>query len=384
MKLRIGIEAQRIFRPKKHGMDIVALELIRNLQEIDTQNEYFIFVKPDSDNQIIKETNNFKIISINFGPYPLWEQIALPYIARKFNLDVLHCTSNTAPLIKCAKSLVVTLHDIIYLEKVNLSKGTMYQIIGNLYRRWNVPKMLEKANQIITVSDFEKDRINNHFNLKPGKVHTIYNSAGEHFKKSFSKDEISNFRIKYNLPENYVLFLGNTDPKKNVIGVLSALAILFKENKIKNKLVMLDINRDYFHKILTEVNCPELEKHITFSGYIPNAEMPALYAGANYFLYPSLRESFGIPILEAMSCGLPVITSETSSMPEVAANAALYCNPFVPETIADAMHKMNTDLTLHAILSQRSKERASEFSWKTNAIQTLDLYNKIVDKQQKI
>ena len=113
--MKIGIEGQRIFRKKKHGMDIVALELIRNLQLIDTENEYFIFVKPDEDNTILTETPNFKIIELKGGFYPIWEQIALPRAAKKYGCEILHCTSNTAPIFSTIP-LVTILHDIIYME----------------------------------------------------------------------------------------------------------------------------------------------------------------------------------------------------------------------------------------------------------------------------
>jgi hypothetical protein len=138
---KIGIEAQRIFRKKKHGMDMVALELIRNLQTIDKKNEYFIYVKEDEDNQILEPSENFHIVKIQASPYPFWEQILLPEQAKKDKIDILHCTSNTAPIsLKC--KIVLTLHDIIYLENINFTKGTPYQIMGNFYRRWNVPKVV--------------------------------------------------------------------------------------------------------------------------------------------------------------------------------------------------------------------------------------------------
>ena len=160
----IGIEAQRIFRTKKHGMDMVALELIRNLQRIDQKNEYVIFVKPDEDRQVIKESANFRIVELGGGPYPIWEQIALPRAAKKMGCDILHCTSNTAPVFSRVP-LVITLHDIIYLESISLLKkgGTWYQKLGNMYRRWVVPPVVKKAKKVITVSHFEKDRINNFF-----------------------------------------------------------------------------------------------------------------------------------------------------------------------------------------------------------------------------
>ena len=128
--MKIGIEGQRLFRTKKHGMDIVALELVRNLQEIDHENEYYIFVKKDEDVSALKETSNFKIITLNGGSYPVWEQLILPKAAKKYGCQVLHCTSNTAPL-HCDIPLVTTLHDIIYLEssylKILTGSGTNYQ-----------------------------------------------------------------------------------------------------------------------------------------------------------------------------------------------------------------------------------------------------------------
>ena len=145
--MRIGIEGQRLFRAKKHGMDMVALELIRNLMLLDHENDYFIFVKPDKD-RCLKSTANFHIVEIGGGPYPTWEQIALPRAAEHYQCDLLHCTSNTAPL-NCKIPLVITLHDIIYMEKnpwqILKDSGTLYQKFGNLYRRYNVPRALKKS-----------------------------------------------------------------------------------------------------------------------------------------------------------------------------------------------------------------------------------------------
>ena len=150
--MKIGIEGQRLFRKKKHGMDMVALELIRNLQLIDTENEYVLFIKPDTDHTAIKETANFKIVETGTGFYPLWEQFALPKAAKKAGCQLLHCTSNTAPVFTSIP-LVVTLHDIIYMEssflKILKGSGTNYQKFGNAYRRLVVPWIIKKSRKII-------------------------------------------------------------------------------------------------------------------------------------------------------------------------------------------------------------------------------------------
>ena len=210
--MRIGIEAQRLFRKHKHGMDRVALELIRNLQVIDTKNEYFIFVKPDQDNTAIKQTENFKIVEIPGGAYPLWEQFKLPRIAKLYNCDILHCTSNTAPYSKKIP-LITTLHDIIYMEgsvlKLLLNKASMYQKFGNLYRRIIVSKVVQNSRRLITVSNFEKENITNFFKLKSKNIQTVHNGVSQKFTNNIDADHIAKVKATYELPEKYMLHISN-------------------------------------------------------------------------------------------------------------------------------------------------------------------------------
>jgi glycosyltransferase involved in cell wall biosynthesis len=377
--MKIGIEAQRLFRKKKHGMDIVALELIRTLSELDRQNQYFLFVKDDEDDKVIEETANLKIVKINGGPYPYWEQVLLPREVKRHGVELLHCTANTAPL-KIDIPLVVTVHDIIYLEKWNFSKGSWYQIVGNLYRRWNVPPVVRKASKILTVSAFERDRIRKYFELPEQKIDFIYNGVSDHFRKISDSVTLAEIRKKYKLPDSYIFFLGNTDPKKNVAGVLSALSGLRKAGLLSCKLLMLDIDRAYLNGVAADIGDTEILSFISFTGYVPNEELPAIYTMASLFLYPSLRESFGIPILEAMACETPVITSQTSSMPEVAGDAALLVDPNNPESIGAAIRKVLSDEQLRDDLRQRGLARSRKFSWKENALKTLAVYRSLLDK----
>jgi glycosyltransferase involved in cell wall biosynthesis len=378
--MKIGIEAQRIFRKKKHGMDIVALELIRNIQTIDNENQYVIFVKDDEDFDVIEESKNVKIVTIKGGPYPYWEQVLLTKAVKEHGVELLHCTSNTAPL-NLSIPLVVTVHDIIYLEKWNFSKGTLYQIVGNLYRRWNVPPVVKKSAMIITVSDFERKRIKEHFGLNDDQVRTVYNGVGDHFKRVTDAVTLASVKQKYALPDNFVFYLGNTDPKKNIIGVMRTLSLLRRQNKLNFQLLMLDIDREFLHRIADQIGDPEILSYISFSGYVPNNELPAIYSMARLFLYPSLRESFGIPILEAMACGVPVVTSDTSSMPEVAGNAALFANPNNPEEIAEKITLLLEKPDLANDLILKGLLRSRQFSWKNNALETLNLYRELLSNR---
>lgn len=372
--MRIGIEAQRIFRKKKHGMDIVAIQLIKSLQLIDKENEYVVFVNPDEDFHAIHETENFRIIQLPKSSYPIWEQKHLKKAVIDFNLDVLHCTSNTAP-INCSVPLVLTLHDIIYMEKISLFSGSWYQRIGNLYRRWNIPIVVKQSHAIFTVSSFEKDKIDRFFNLKNNKVQVTYNGVAPHFKPQDSK-KVKDKVKSLGLPSDYILFLGNTDPKKNLPGVLKALAILESKNALPYDLVMPDFGEKELRKTLSDIQASHLRSRIHLTGYLPNVDLPYVYSGANLFLYPSLRESFGLPILEAMACGCPVITSNTSSMPEVAGDAALIIDPFKPEQLAIAISDLLRDGILKKNLVQKGFERLRLFSFEKSAKIILDTYKK--------
>lgn len=375
----IGIEAQRIFRKKKHGMDMVALELIRNLQKIDTENQYYIFVKPDEDRACLKETTNFKIIELGGGPYPTWEQFALPRAARKYNCDILHCTSNTAP-VWGKTPLVTTVHDIIYMESISLFKkgGTLYQKFGNMYRRWVVPPVIRKSKKVITVSEFEKQRMAKFFKLNDDKLQAVYNGVGTHFEPVKDPSVLAETRKKYKLPENFLFFLGNTDPKKNTPNVLKSFALFNKQSATSYQLVMLDYEENALMAILRDIGHPDIRKDIHLTGYVPNNELPAIISQAKVFLYPSLRESFGIPILEGMACGVPVITSNTSSMPEVAGDAAMLVDPLDVDQIVKAIQKILDHEDVKNSLIRKGLERAKAFSWETMAGNVLKIYQKVI------
>ncbi len=378
--MKVAIEGQRLFRTKKHGMDMVVLELINELQKLDKENEYVIFVKPDEDKSAIKETSNFKIIELGGGPYPTWEQLALPKAAKREGCDILHCTSNTAP-VNPGMPLVTTLHDIIYMESIAIFKkaGTWYQKFGNMYRRAVVPTVVRKSDKIITVSKFEQKRIGDFFNIPSdnNKLVAIYNGVTEHFRKINNKTELQRVKDLYKLPDRFLFFLGNTDPKKNTPGVLKAFSDYLKSNDDDIYMVMLDFEKAALEQILTDIGDKDLINRIILTGYVVNTDLPAIYNMCEIFLYPSLRESFGIPMLEAMRCEVPVITSNTSSMPEVSGGAAYIVDPYKPEEITEGIYKLLNDKKLCNDIIIKGKEQSLKFSWKNMAEDVLDLYKSV-------
>ena len=375
--MRIGIEAQRLFRPHKHGMDRVVLELILNLQVIDKENEYFIFVKPDQDSSVIKNTPNFKVVEIPGGPYPLWEQFKLPRIAKAYKCDVLHCTSNTAPYLNKIP-LITTLHDIIYMEgsllKLLINKASLYQKFGNLYRRIIVRKVVKNSRHLITVSNFEKENITSFFKLKNKNIHAIHNGVNQKFRIKVDSNHLAKVKTKYKLPNNYLLHIANKDPRKNTKRILIAFNKFSKTAPIKHKLLMLGCKDADLKIVLNEIGALDLYKNIILTGYVSDEDLPVIYYLSKLFLFPSLREGFGIPIIEAMACGVPVITSNTSSMPEVAGDAAHIIDPNKTEEIYNGMIKIISDDKYKKELIQKGLIRSKQFSWNSMASQVLELY----------
>ena len=365
--MRIGIEAQRIFRKNKHGMDYVVLQEIRELQHMDKKNHYYVFVRPGED-RCLKSSKRVHIVEIDCPTYPLWEQWALPRAVRKYQLDLLHCTSNTAP-IWCKVPLILTLHDIIFLEPRDKQNKSFYQNLGFFYRRLVVPRILNKCRRIITVSNFEMENIMQKLQIPRERLAMIYNGYNEWFKPQ--KNHSQSFS------SGYFFFLGNTDPKKNTERTLVAYARYLEQSFVQRPLLMADLDASYLDDIIRRNHIEHIRDHIKMPGYIVNSDLPAVYHHAFAFLYTSLRESFGIPLLEAMACGTPVITSNTSSMPEIAGSDAILVNPENIDDITHMMLRLETDNTFYERQKAIGLERAKLFSWQQTATQLLKVYNEI-------
>ena len=378
--MRIGIEAQRIFRKNKHGMDYVVLQEILEIQKMDNENEYFIFVKPGEDH-CVKSTENVHVVEIACPSYPLWEQWALPRAARKANVDILHCTSNTAP-IWCDIPLVLTLHDIIFLEPRDKQNKSLYQNLGWFYRRLDVPRILDKCQRIITVSNFEMENIINKLNIPRERMAMIYNGYNEWFSPIKNCD-LPNAISQKLTANNYFFFLGNTDPKKNTERTLVAYSKYLSQSSNKRKLLMADLNTNYLNDIITRNGIENIREKIVMPGYIVNSDLPFIYNNAFAFLYTSLRESFGIPLLEAMACGTPVITSNTSSMPEIGGADAILVNPESSDEITSMMLRLETDESFYQKQKTIGLERAKLFSWKKTTEQLLHLYQEVYQELSK-
>ena len=380
--MKIAIEVQRLFRRKKHGMEIVALEILRELQEMNTRNQYTVYVKDDVDRSCLKPSENLSIKIPSNAAFPVWEQIDLLKSVRGSEAEILHCTSNTAPLYTKIP-MIVTIHDLIYMESLDF-KGSVYQNFGNIYRRLVVPRIAKKAAMILTVSEYEKEVIVKRLGLSEDKVRVVYNGVNKQFQPISDEAKLSAFKAKHKLPEKFLLHFANTAPKKNTIGVLSAYALYQASQSNPLPLVLTDCARSHIFDLLKQINAPELMDRIHILDYVPFNQIPLLYNLATIFLYPSHRESFGMPLAEAMACGVPVITGNASALPEIAGDAACMVDSRKPQEMCDQIVKLLSDAAFYEDRRAKGFLNAQRFSWKNAALQTLEIYNEVAAKIQGV
>ena len=370
--MRIGIEAQRLFRKEKHGMDYVILNELRQLQQIDSENEYYVFVKPGEDH-CLNSTDNMHIQELQCPTYLLWEQWALPFAAKKHKIELLHCTSNTAPLY-CGIPLLLTLHDVIFMDSRNCKSSSLYQKFGNMYRRLIVPRVAPKCKKIITVSDYEKNNIINTIHIRDEKVIVLHNGYDDIYKPL---SDVQGIYKKYIGQPGYFYILGNTDGRKNVERMLLAYSLYLTRSNQKRNLLITSLGNDYIDEMIEHNNIGNIREHISLSGYVPIEDLPYLYNSAFAFLFASLKEGFGIPILESMACGTPVITSNTTSMPEVAGKEGVLVNPKNIDEIAQMMLKLENDEDFYCQQREHGLQHVKAFSWKETTLSLLNIYKEL-------
>ncbi|HUV89366.1 MAG TPA: glycosyltransferase family 1 protein, partial [Anaerolineae bacterium] len=210
----------------------------------------------------------------------------------------------------------------------------------------------------------------------PQKIHIVYRCVGERYHP-VSDPQIAQVRRSYGLPQSYFLFVGSVEKRKNLQRILRAGSHLWQSGE-RRPLVVVGARRWKYTQIMNTVQELNLERHVIFTGHVPDADLPALYSGADLFVFPSLYEGFGLPPLEAMACGTPVVTSNTSSLPEVVGDAAITVDPYDVEALTEAMRRVLSDADLADDLRQRGLERAARFSWDQAARETIDVYREVL------
>ncbi len=381
--MKIGIEVQRLFRKQKFGIETSSLELVKTLREIDSKNEFVIFAKNDEDHNCLATSSNLKVRTVAGRLFVDFEQFFLPVAAADEHVDILHCTGNTAPIFSPVP-VVQTLHDVIFMDAIPAT-DTLYQRFGNHYRRKMVPLVTPRSKAVITVSQFEKERIVQRLGIPREKIHVVYNGINDqHFKNGFSPSERDAVRAKYQLPSEFILFLGNEASRKNPGRVIEAYVKYAADNDRGLPLVTPGLSQHFVVEKLRALNYSYNPAQFITPGYIADDDLPVLYNLCKIFLFPSLSEGFGMPLVEAMACGAPVVTSSVSCLPEIAGNAAVLANPLKTDEIASGICMLAENEDLRQKKIELGLDNARRFSWKRSAERVLGLYESVYSEAKAI
>ncbi len=378
--MRIGIDARFLTHPQAGGFKTYTEQLIRALAEVDSSNEYVLYVDrlPGREANLLTASN--MIVRVVHGTAPLigmpWrEQVALSLRARRDNIDVFHAPCLTAPLhLPCP--LVVTIHDVIWMNPHShrRSRGVSKRTIMDRYYR-SVPRLAaQRAAAVITVSFDARIAVLRHLNLPEERVFVTYEAAAPMYRL-VDRETASNIaQQRFGLKKNFILALGSADPRKNIHNLLHAYALLADEQRAACQLAIVWTSPLLADSVTAEAHRLGINHQLRFLHRVSNEDLVTLYNAASLFVFPSRHEGFGLPLLEAMACGVPVVAANNSSIPEVAGDAALLVDAESPQDIAQKMSCVLNDSGLVVRLREAGLRRVAGFSWKRCARETIEIY----------
>jgi glycosyltransferase involved in cell wall biosynthesis len=353
--MRIAIDARKLH---DFGIGTYIRNIVRGLARIDQQTEYVIICRP-ADVEIGAELGpNFRMVAEAASPYSVGEQFWIPLCLARERAHLVHEPHYVLPVATRCRA-VVTIHDCIHLMFPQYLPGRL----AHVYARASMWSATKKADRILTVSEASKHDILRFFDISPEKVNVIYNAIDERFLGPPDAERMALVRQRFQLDHPFVLYVGNIKPHKNLERLMDAFARVRAAGLDDLRLVIIGDELSKYPPLRRAVRHHRLEKYVRFFGFQPYDTLAAFYRLARVFAFPSLYEGFGLPPLEAMACGTPVVTSNVSSLPEVAGGAALLVDPRDPASIAAGLHRAATDQALRADLIAKGLARARQFSW---------------------
>lgn len=365
----IGFDGSRAFASWRTGTENYSYQLLKALSQIDHKNKYIVYLRLHTQGETLRGwPENFKFKEIKWPR--LWTQVGLAKQTFIDSLDVLFIPAHTAPLIqKPGLKTVVTIHDLgaEYLPK-------MHQVKQRLYLKWITNYQLKHASKLIAVSKATKEDLVKKVRINPTKVKVILEGYDKALFRPIKGEILVNSLKEFDLVSgSYFLFVGTIQPRKNLERLIKAFYRFLVTSNIKNsKLIIVGSKGWLSDSIFKLPKKLGIEDKVKFLGRVEDKDLPALYSGAIALTFPSLFEGFGLPILEAEACDCPVLTSNISSMPEVAGKAALFVDPYSEESIKDGMVKI-MDKELGTRLVELGKDNIKRFSWEKCARETLEV-----------
>jgi glycosyltransferase involved in cell wall biosynthesis len=370
--MKIGIDARML---DWAGVGRYTRELAKGLAQIDKENEYILFSNAENENPVPQATNFTKKV-IDLPVFSPAGQFVWARLLKKANLDIFHSPHFVfPPVVPCPS--VATIHDLIPL----VHPEVLPFFLKRFYYRMQNMRAAKKATNIIADSSSTKQDIIRILGIAGEKIEVIPLATDKNFEVICSEDSLKKVRSKFNIGKRFILTLGNSKPHKNWTELIRAFHQLKKEKEVEHHLVLAGKQDPRFPQSKDLVRELKLEKNIRFIEFITEEDLPILYNCASVFVLPSLHEGFGLPVLEAMACGTPVICSNASSLPEVTGEAALLVNPN-SEDLAKAIFKVLSDEETQKRLIREGRARARKFSWQKTAAKTLEVYKSVGRKRK--
>jgi len=370
--MRVAIDARKLH---DFGIGTYIRNLLRHLARTDHSTEY-VLLCGEADLGVAAQLGpNFRAVLEPSPNYSLREQVHVPWVLRRERPDVYHAPHYVLPAgVRCPS--VVTIHDCIHL----MFPQYLPNRLAYAYARAQMWSAARRSDCILTVSEASKRDILHLFNVPPEKIVVVYNAIDNHFSVTPSEDAVARVRERYQLDHKFVLYVGNIKPHKNLVRLIEAFHELRQGELEDLKLLIIGDQISKVPALRRAVHRHKLHKQVRFLGYVADDQLAILYRLASVFAFPSLYEGFGLPPLEAMASGTPVVTSNVSSLPEVVGDAAVLVNPYDVDAIVDGLRRVLTDPVLAADMSRKGIERAREFSWERSVAKTWAVYQTIAGK----
>jgi len=369
--VRIGIDARKLH---DFGIGTYIRNLVRNLARIDRETEFVLLCRAEDAAALADVGENFRTVVETAGNYSVSEQLKVPLALKREKVTLFHAPHYVLPPLVSCRS-VVTIHDCIHL----MFPQYLPSRFAFMYARASIAMAARRATRVLTVSESSKRDILRFVDVPPEKIDVIYNAYDERFGVEPCEEDVVRVRERYQLHDEFVLYAGNVKPHKNLTRLIEAFDLVRSRGLDHLKLVLIGDDISKYAALRRAVHAHQLHKYVRFLGYLPEETLAVMYRLAGVFVFPSLYEGFGLPPLEAMASGTPVVTSNMSSLPEVAGSAAVLVDPYDPNAIAEGIQQVLTDEQLRRDLRARGLARARQFSWEQSVRRVHAIYNQVAD-----